>query len=94
MYTRNIEATFTSGAATLVVAESDIIPPGVVIASAYDYVVNLTAINSNPTLLTITSQTLSSGNIQILLKGIKYSGGTWSNLNSETIDIATVITVV
>lgn len=94
MYTRNIEATFTSGTATLVIAESDIIPPGVVISSAYDYVANLTAISSNPTLLTIASQTLASGNIQILLKGIKYSSGTWSNLNSETIDIATVITVV
>jgi hypothetical protein len=94
MYTRNIEATFTSGTTTLTVPESNIIPPGVIISSAYDYVVNISAINSDPTLLTISSQTLSSGNLEVVLQGIKYSSSTWSELDSETIDVATVITVV
>lgn len=94
VYTRNIEATFTSGLATLAIPTSDIIPPGVVISSAYDYVVNISAINSDPTLLTISSQTLSSGNVEIVLQGIKYSSSTWSDLNSETINVATVISVV
>jgi hypothetical protein len=94
MYTRNIEASFTSGLSTITIPVSDIVPDGVVIVSPYDYVVNISAINLDPTLLTISSQTIASENLEIVLQGIKYSSGTWSELNSETIDIATVVTVV
>lgn len=96
MYTRNIETTFTSGSTTIVVPILDIIPDGVIVSSPYDYVVNVSAINSVPTLLTISQQSLTSGpeNLEIVLQGIKYSGSNWSNLDLETIDIAIVITVV
>ena len=94
MYRRNVEVTFTSGAVTLTIPTSDIIPPGVVVSSSYDYVVNVSAINLDPTLLTVSSQSQVSGNLEISLEGIKYSGGTWSELNSETIKIAIVVTVV
>jgi hypothetical protein len=94
MYTRNIETTFVTGFATIVIPISEIIPPGVVVSSAYDYVVNIRAINLEPTLLTISSQTIASSNLEIVLQAIKYVGGSWSSLDSETIDIATVITVV
>jgi len=94
MYTRNIETTFTSGFSTITVPVSEIIPSGVVVSSAYDYVINVRAINLDPTLLTISSQTISSNNLEIVLQGIKYESGSWSSLDSETIDIATIITVV
>jgi len=44
--------------------------------------------------LTINSQTVSGSNLNIVVEGIKFSGGTWSAMNAETIDIATTITVV
>ena len=91
IYTRNIEQTFTSGLSTISVPFTDIFP---LERSAYDYVVNLTAINSDPTVLTINSQAIVGSNLEIVVEGIKYSGGSWSNLNSETIDIATSIMVV
>jgi hypothetical protein len=94
MYTRNVEQTFTTGVSTMVIPEEDIVPLGVVVTGPYDYVVNLTAISTDPTLLTINSQSVSSGNLNIVIEGIKYSGGTWSAMNAETIDIATTITVV
>lgn len=94
IYTRNTEETFTSGLSTISIATADIVPLGVVVSSAYDYVVNLTPINSDPTVLTINSQTVSGSNLEIVVEGIKYSGGSWSVLNSETIDIAVTITVV
>lgn len=94
IYNRNIESIFSSGSTTLVIPISDIIPPEVVVSSAYGYVVSLTAIGVGNILLTITSQTIASGNLEIVVSGIKYSGSAWSNLNSETIDISTVITVV
>jgi hypothetical protein len=94
IYTRNIEQTFTSGLSTISIAVADILPPGVVVTGPYDYIVNLTPINSDPTVLTINSQSVVSTNLNIVVEGIKYSGGSWSNLNSETIDIATTITVV
>lgn len=94
IYSRNIEQTFTSGLTTIAVPVADIIPPGVVVTGPYDYIVNITPINSDPTVLTINSQSVSGSNLEIVVEGIKYSGGSWSNLNSETIDIATTILVV
>jgi hypothetical protein len=94
MYTRNVEQTFSSGIATISIPISDIIPLGVVVSGPYSYVVNLTPISSDPTVLTINSQTISGSNLNIVVEGIKYSGGSWSNLDSETIDISTTITVV
>lgn len=94
MYTRNVEQTFTSGLTTMSIPIADIIPAGVVVSGPYDYIVNLTPINSDPTVLTINSQTVSGSNLEIVIEGIKYSGGSWLNLNAATIDIATTITVV
>lgn len=93
-YTRNVEETFTTGEIVISIPTSDIIPPGVVVSGPYSYVVNLTPINSNPTVLTIKSQTISGSNLLITVEGIKYSGGSWSVLNAETIDIATIVSVV
>jgi len=94
IYSRNIEKTFSSGLSTISVPVEDIIPPGVTVSGPYSYVVNLTPIGSDPTALTINSQTISGSNLNIVVEGIKYSGGSWSALNSETIDISTTITVV
>lgn len=93
MYTRNIETTFSSGLATMSVDVSDILPPGVVVSGPYSYVVNLTPINSDPTVLTINSQSISGSNLDIVIEGIRFSGGSWTNINSA-IDISTTITVV
>jgi hypothetical protein len=94
IYSRNIEKTFTSGLSTISVPVADIIPPGVVVSGPYSYVVSLTPISSDPTVLTINSQSVSGSNLNIVVEGVKYSGGSWSNLNAETIDISTTITVV
>lgn len=94
IYTRNVEETFTTGITTMSIPVADIIPPGVVVSSPYSYVVNLTPISLDPVVLTINSQTISGPNLLITIEGIKYSGGTWSALNAETIDIATTIAVV
>ena len=94
IYTRNVEETFTTGTTTMSIPVADIIPPGVVVSSPYSYVVNLTPISLDPVVLTINSQTISGPNLLITIEGIKYSGGTWSALNAETIDIATTIAVV
>lgn len=94
IYSRNVEQTFTSGLSTISIPVADIIPPGVVVSGPYSYVVNLTPINSDPTVLTINSQSVSGSNLNVVVEGIKYSGGSWSNLNSQTIDISITITVV
>lgn len=94
IYTRNIEQTFTSGVTTISVPTASIVPLGVIVPDPYSYVVNLTAISSDPTILTINSQTVSGSNLNIVVEGIKFSGGTWSALNAQTIDISTTITVV
>lgn len=94
IYTRNIEETFASGLTTLAIPVADIVPSDVTVSGPYSYVVNLTPINSDPTVLTITSQSISGSNLEIVIQGIKYFGGSWSNLNAETIEIATTITVV
>ena len=94
IYNRNVEEIFTAGISTISIPTADILPPGVVVSGPYSYVVNLTAIGSDPIVLTINSQTVSGSNLLIVVEGIKYSGGSWIVLNAETIDIATLITVV
>ena len=94
IYTKNVEQTFSSGTTTMSIPIVDIVPPGVVASGPYSYVVNLTPISSNPTVLTINSQTVSGSNLDIVIEGIKFSSSTWSVLNTETIDISTTITVV
>lgn len=94
IYTRNIQKTFTAGTTIMSILTEDIIPPGVIVSGPYSYVVNLTPRTSYPVVLTIRSQTISGPNLEITVEGIKYSGGSWSSLNSETIDISTIITVV
>lgn len=94
IYTRNVEQTFTSGLSTISIATADIVPSGVVVSGPYSYIVSLTPINSDPTVLTINSQTISGSNLEISVEGIKYSSGSWSNLDSETINIGVTITVV
>jgi hypothetical protein len=94
IYSRNIEKIFTSGSTTVAIPVSDIVPPGTVISSTSSFIVNVTPINSVPTTLTVQSKVISGSNLNIVISGIKYSGGSWSNLNSETIDIATIISVV
>lgn len=94
IYTRNIEETFTTGTTTMSIPTADIIPPGVIVSGPDSYVVSLTPISSDPVVLTINSQTISGANLLVNIEGIKFSGGTWSALNTETIDIATTIAVV
>lgn len=94
IYTRNVEQTFTTGLTTISVPVADIVPSGVTVSGPYSYIVNLTPVNSDPTVLTINSQSISGSNLQIVVEGIKYSGGSWSNLDAETIKIATTISVV
>lgn len=94
MYTRNIEQTFTTGLSTISIPVADIIPPGVVVSQPYDYIVNLNPISLDPTVLTINSQTISGSNLNIVVEGVKFSGGTWSAMNAETINVSTIVTVV
>lgn len=94
IYSRNIEQTFTSGLSTIAVPVADILPPGVTVSGPYSYVVNLTPVHSDPTVLTINSQSVAGSNLNIVVEGISYSGGSWANLNAQTIKISTTITVV
>jgi hypothetical protein len=94
IYSRNVERLFTTGLATIAIPVADIVPPGTIISSVDNYVVNLTAINSDPTLITVNSKVLSGSNIEVVVEGVKLSGGTWSSLDAETIKVATTITVV
>lgn len=94
LYRRTIERTFTSGLTTILVPIEDIVPPDVIVSGPYSYIVNLTPINLDPVVLTIKQQSLSGTNLQIVVSGIKYFNNSWSNLDLETIDIATSITVV
>lgn len=94
IYSRNIEQTFTSGSTVISIPTSDIIPAGVTVASAYNYIVSISPVNTTPTVLTITSQSFSGSNLNISIDGMKYVDGSWIDLNSETIKIATTITVV
>lgn len=84
---------FTTGLSTIAIPIADIIPSTITGLTADNYVVTLTPINTDPTVLTINSKSIVSTNLEIVVEAIKYSSATWSNVTS-TIDIAVNITVV
>ena len=96
IYAKNFEQTFVSGGTTITIPTSSIIPPGVDVSGPYSYVVSLTAISTDPTVLTINQQTLSLDEsvLNIFIEGIKFFEGSWTQLNAETVKVSTTITVV
>lgn len=94
LYSSIFEKIFTTGSTTISIPLSEILPSGVTVADPYDFIITISPINSNPTVLTISSQSFSGNNLEIEISGIKYSSSSWSNLNAETINISLNITVV
>lgn len=93
VYATTVTQSFTSGLTTIAIPIADIIPSTITGLTATNYVVTLTPVNSDPTVLTINSKSIVSTNLEVVVEGIKYASGSWSNL-ATTIDIAVNITVV
>lgn len=87
------EETFTAGTSTISVPLASILPNGVTQSNPDNYIVTITPIGSDPTVLTINSKAISGSNLDIVLEGIRYSGGTWSAL-SGAVDFCMNISVV
>jgi hypothetical protein len=93
VYATTVTQSFTSGLTTIAIPIADIIPSTITGLTATNYVVTLTPVNSDPTVLTINSKSIVSTNLEVVVEGIKYASAAWSNLTT-TIDIAVNITVV
>lgn len=91
-YAESKQVEFSSGSAIMSFPLSSILPSGVSELDTDKYVVSLTPKASNPISLSVTSKSISSGNLNISLNAIKYISS-WSALN-ETINIDTHIAVV
>lgn len=87
------QETFSGGVATISIPLSNILPTGVTQSNPNNYIVNVTPIYSDPIVFTINSKSIVSSNLNVVLEGIKYSGGSWSVLN-ETISFCMNISVV
>jgi hypothetical protein len=93
IYSKNIDAIFDdSGLATVVISLSDIIAD-VSFTNVDNLVVQITAINSNPVSFSIDSKTISSSNLNILIKGIEFDLSTWSELTG-VVELGITISVV
>ena len=73
-------ATFTTGSATITIPIASLTPDTG--TTAADFVIRYNISNSNPVATSFTSSIVST-NIQIVISGIEYSGGSWSNLSGS-----------
>jgi hypothetical protein len=91
-YSRQLTASFSSGAATISVPLSQILIPGFTQSDVSKYIVNVTPISNNPVSISISSKTISGSNFQFVLRAAEFNGS-WSNLNSS-ISVMVNISVV
>jgi hypothetical protein len=73
-------ATFTTGSATITIPIASLTTDTG--TTAADFVIRYNISNSNPVATSFTSSIVST-NIQIVISGIEYSGGSWSNLSGS-----------
>lgn len=80
IYSNNIGILFnSSGEGTITIPVANIVAD-VTILDVEKYVTQITAINSNPVALSVTSKSILGPNLNIFVKGIEYDGSSWSNL--------------
>ena len=92
-YAKSQDAEFLSGAYTISIPLTEIIPSGSPESDPDKYIINITAKSSNPTVVTVESKTIVADNLEVALSGIEYSSSSWSDLN-ETISIYIHVAVV
>lgn len=92
MYSKTVEATFSSGTATVSIPLSDIISDAN-ISDVDRYIVQVTPVYSDPAAISINSKTIISTNFQIVVEGVGYTSSNWSQL-SGVIKLQISITVV
>jgi hypothetical protein len=92
-YATTLNKTFVSGTTTVSIPISNILPTGITNADPNSYIISFAPQGSDVIALTVVSKSIVASNFEFVVKGIKYSSSTWSNLSgSVTFDIN--ITVV
>lgn len=83
IYSKKHLATFSSGQATISIPIVNITSIAAASLVANNFTINYSIGNSNPIASSISSFTINGSNLDIVIKGIEYSGGSWSALNTE-----------
>lgn len=81
-YVEEQDVVFSSGTATISVPLENILPTGISQPDPDKYIISLTPEHTDIVVLTVSSKSIVSGNLQISLQGLTYSSSTWSSLNS------------
>lgn len=80
IYSTNIGVLFnSSGEGTITIPIANIVAD-ITILDVEKYVTQITAINSNPVAMSVTSKSILGPNLNIFVKGIEYNGSSWANL--------------
>lgn len=85
IYSLNTNPSFISGQTTISIPLSDFVTDPLSILTENNFVINLTANNSVPTLLTILSKSIVSNNLDISVSGLKYENSSWSPLTGSIV---------
>jgi hypothetical protein len=92
-FASSYQRVFSSGETTVSVPLTSILPPNVFQNNPDNYIVLISPISETPTVLTIKSKIIASGNLQILISGIEFDGTDWSEIDG-TISFSINISVV
>ena len=93
IYVKNVDVTFNgSGIATLVVPLADIVAD-TTITDIDRFVVQVTAINSNPVAVAVNSKSISFSNLNVLIEAVQFSSSSWTALTG-LVELGITISVV
>lgn len=93
VYSINKETEFVSGLSTITIALSDFTTASIAGLIGDNFIINLTANNAIPTLLTVVSKSIVGENLQIVVSALKYESSSWSSL-VDTIVVSMNIAIV
>jgi len=92
VFSSNITTLFSSGTSQVSIPLGSIVPD-VTILDVEKYIIQVTPNRSNPVAISVSSKVIQGPSLIVTLKGIEYSGGTWSEISgSSNLDIT--ITVI
>ena len=76
---------FSLGETELSIPLSSILPPNFSQTDPDKYIVSITPIAENPTVLTIKSKSIASGNLNLTITGIEFVSSSWSSIDDPVI---------
>lgn len=92
-YSKQLTANFAAGSSSLSIPLAQVLTPGFNQADVSKYIINVTALSSDPTVVSVTNKSISGSNFLFGLSAAQFNSGNWAAA-SGSISLMVNISVV